>query len=158
MNARIRAVLTTCDAAPANVRLLSHLEAVLDPKTLLLPFLCLQHRTGNVIERVTKLMGTLTGSYAVAKTLRSGPVVRKITGHVKKVLAQTLQVVDQIPHGVEDEWATGQVCAKHILRLALHEDDEEHQKADVVKEFLDFFQGPWTGLLGGGVVFVTSQK
>lgn len=43
--AQVRVVLVTCDAAPANIKLLGHLQSVLDPKTLLLPFLCLQHRT-----------------------------------------------------------------------------------------------------------------
>ena len=69
--ARVRAVLVTCDAAPANIKLLSHLQSVLDSGTqdVASPALCLQHRTGNVIERVTKLLGVLTGSFSVAKTL-----------------------------------------------------------------------------------------
>lgn len=146
--AKIRAVLVTCDAAPANLKLLGHLQPVLDPKTLLLPFLCLQHRTGNVIERATKLMGTLTGSYAVAKTLRSGAIVRRLTQNVKRVLTQTLQVTDQVPAGLEEEWAMGQVCSLKLLRLARGEPEDE--KEDIVHEFTAFFAGPWRGL-GPGV-------
>ena len=144
VRAKLRAVLVTCDAAPANLKLLGHLTSVVDAKTLVLPFLCLQHRTGNVIERATKLLGTLTGSYAVAKTLRSGAVVRKLTANVRSILAQKLVVVDQVPPGLEGEWATGRVVAKKILELALGCDDENDQ-AGIGKEFLQFFGGPWTG-------------
>ena len=86
--AKSRAVLTTCDAAPANVKLLGQ-----DRATLLLPFcFCSQHRAGNVAERVTELLGVLTGSYAVSKTLRSGPVVRRVTQKVREVLSEKHQV------------------------------------------------------------------
>ena len=152
VRAKLRAVLVTCDAAPANLKLLGHLTSVVDAKTLVLPFLCLQHRTGNVIERATKLLGTLTGSYAVAKTLRSGAVVRKLTANVRSILAQKLVVVDQVPPGLEGEWATGRVVAKKILELALGCDDENDQ-AGIGKEFLQFFGGPWTG--PGFCVFFT---
>ena len=78
VKAKLRAVLVTCDAAPANIKFLNHLLCVLDDRTLLLPLLCLQHRTGNVVERVTKLLSILPGSYSVSKTLRSGFVVKEI--------------------------------------------------------------------------------
>ena len=154
--ARFRVVLITCDSAPANLKLLRHLQKVLDPRTLCLPFPCLQHRTGNCIERLTKLMGTLTGPYAVSKTLRSGGAVRRIMQHVRKVLQQKLQVIDRVPPGLEDEWATGQVCARQILHLAHRGDEameegEREGKADIVEEFLKFFQGPWTGPMCGGI-------
>eukprot|EP00435_Cladocopium_sp_Y103_P064892 s662_g26.t1 len=142
--AKIRAVLVTCDAAPANVKLLGHLSSVLDERTMLLPFLCLQHRTGNVIERLTKLTGSLTGCYAVSKTMRSGAVVKRLTASVRRELRQTLMVTDQVPAGCVEEWASGRVCAEAILRLAFA--DEEASKMDLVNEFLDFFAGPWTGL------------
>lgn len=78
LKAKVRAVLPTCDA-PSNVKLLGHLQAALDPTTLLVPLVCLQHRAGNVVERATKLLGILPGSFAVSKILLSGFVVRKLT-------------------------------------------------------------------------------
>ena len=152
--ARVRAVLVTCDAAPANIKLLSHLQSVLDQRTLLLPLLCLQHRTGNVIERVTKLLGVLTGSFAVAKTLRSGSVVKRLTGHVRDVLAERLQIFDRVPAGVAEEWAAGQACAKAIFKLVLQGRDED-KASGACQRFLDFFASPWTGLTareGSGMV------
>lgn len=142
--AKIRAVLVTCDAAPANVKLLGHLSSVLDERTLLLPFLCLQHRTGNVIEKLTKLTGSLTGCYAISKTMRSGAVVKRLTASVRRELSQSLMVTDQVPAGCVEEWASGRACAEAILRLAFAE--EEKSKMGLVMEFLDFFAGPWTGL------------
>ena len=145
VKAKLRAVLVTCDAAPANIKLLNHLLCVLDDRTLLLPLLCLQHRTGNVVERVTKLLSILPSSYSVSKTLRSGFVVRKLTQCVRTVLAQKLQVLDQVPPGLQEEWATGQVTAKEIFDLVNAGEDEKGERRAACKEFLEFFAGPWTG-------------
>lgn len=157
VDARFRAVLTTCDAAAANVKLLSHLQRVLDPGTLLLPFLCLQHRTGNVMERVTKLLGVLTGCFAVAKTLASGQVMRRLTAHVRDILQERLQVLDSTPPGLVGDWASGHAWAKHMFDLVRQERQADvadrasaSRKPDVYDEFLAFFGGPWTGLQGSG--------
>lgn len=145
ISSKIRAVLVTCDAAPANVRLLNHLLSVQDPRTFLLPLKCVQHRAGNVIERVTKFFSVLTGAYAVSKTLRSGHVIRRLTHHVRDVLASQLVVIDQVPDGVEEEWASGRVWAKQILDLVKHGGEVDQAKADAPTRFLEFFAGPWTG-------------
>ena len=98
----------------------------------------MQHRTGNVVERVTKLLGVLTGSYAVAKTHWAR----------EEVLTQRLQVFEEVPPGLEDEWASGQVCAKQIFSWVRQEESpcEEGGAPDIYDEFLQFFAGPWTGL------------
>ena len=154
VDAKLRAVLTTSDAAAANVKLLNHLQDVLDRRTLLLPFLCLQHRTGNVIERVTKLLGVLTGCFAVAKTLASGQVVKRLTTHVRDILQERLQVLDSAPPGLvgSGDWASGQRWARHMFDMVRQERDADgldgaapRRKRDIYDEFLDFFAGPWTG-------------
>lgn len=149
--AKHRAVLVTCDSAPANIKLLGHLQSVVDRQTLVLPLQCVQHRTGNVVERITKLLSVLTGCYAVAKTLRSGGVVRRLTAHVKSILSEELQVVDRVPPGLADEWAAGQVSARQTFALVRQGDDEA--SLDKYDEFLAFFAGPWTGLGLSGVGF-----
>ena len=141
--AKYRLVLVTCDAAPANIKLLGHLQSVLDRQSMFFPFLCLQHRTGNVIERITKLLGVLTGAYAVAKTLRSGVVVRKLVAEVRNILQEEMQILQRIPDGLAEEWAFGQVCAKQILALVKQGDEE--QGVAIYDEFVEFFAGPWTG-------------
>ena len=147
--AKFRAVLTTCDAAPANIKLLKHLQAVLDNAAMLFPFLCLQHRTGNVVERITKLLSVLTGAYAVTKTLRSGAVVRRLTAYVKEVLSEKLLILDDVPPGSMGEWASGQVCARAILDLVKEEQaadgQAEAESGEIYDEFLRFLAGPWTG-------------
>lgn len=153
--ATFRAILVTCDAAPANIKLLGHLNKVMDDRTLLLPFLCLQHRTGNVVERVTKFLSVLTGSFAVAKTLRSGFVVKRLACHVRDILREQLVVTDQVPHGLAAEWASGQVCVQRILALVRQGSDEPAEGAALAehKQFCEFFAGPWTGLGFEGLPF-----
>ena len=149
IKAKLRAILITCDAAPANLKLLNHLQRVLDPQTFLLPLLCTQHRTGNVIERITKLLSLLPGTFAVSKTVRSGFVVKKLTEQVRLVMANKLQVFDEVPPGLQQEWAEAKVWAKQILDLLKQDQEETSQTAKTCDEFLDFFAGPWTGPFGG---------
>ena len=142
--ARLRAILTTSDAAASNIKLLKHLQCVLDESTLLFPHLCLQHRTGNVIERMTKVLGVLTGCYAVAKTLASGSVQRRLVAAVREVFVDPacgLQVVEEVPLGSEEEWASGRVAAQQILGLVAA--DEEAQAGTCTRS-------SWTSLLGLG--------
>ncbi|CAL1159390.1 unnamed protein product [Cladocopium goreaui] len=92
-----------------------------------------KYRTGNVIERITKLLGVLTGAYAVAKTLRSGVVVRKLVAEVRNILQEEMQILQRIPDGLAEEWAFGQVCAKQILAL-VKQGDEEQGLSDVLRK------------------------
>ena len=57
----LQAVLTTCDAHAANIKLLQHAAFMQGPDELLLPYLCTQHRMGNCLERLTKHLGILGG-------------------------------------------------------------------------------------------------
>ena len=136
----------------ANLTLLGRLQVALCPKTLLLPLLCTQHWTGNLIERITKLLSLLSGTFAGSKTVRSGFVARKLTDQVRWVLTQKLQVFDQVPPGLHQEWADAQLWAKQILDLVKQCHDENSQTAKVCDDFLNFFAGPgqdWCGAWDG---------
>ena len=84
----------------------------------------------------------------MAKTLRSGSVVKRLAGHVRDVLAENLQVFDQVPAGVVEEWAAGQACAKAIFKLVLQGRDDD-KASGACQRFLDFFASPWTGPTAG---------
>ena len=117
VNARMRAVLVTCDAGAANIKLLKHLCACLPDTIGLVPTLCAQHRNGNVIERATKLLGILPGCFAVAKTMKQGSWMRTIGQHVQRILASRLVVMEEEPEGLQVEWARARVSAKALLEL-----------------------------------------
>ena len=65
VEADLAAVLTTCDAHKANIKLLKHLGSSLLSGAVLLPLLCVQHRTGNVLEQLTKFLGKLGGIFCI---------------------------------------------------------------------------------------------
>ena len=46
---------------------LSYISSLPDESTLQLPSLCLHHRAGNIIEKMTELTGSLTGHYAFSR-------------------------------------------------------------------------------------------
>lgn len=154
VNAKFRAVLVTCDAGPANLKLLRHLCALLPPDVAVVCTLCAQHRNGNVIERVTKLLGILPGCFAIAKSMRQGSWMRTIGQKVQAVLASgpsRLVILQEEPEGLEEEWARARVAVRALLKLvALNlpqgEDEQPAQGfATAVDEFMKFFPAPWTG-------------
>lgn len=154
VNAKFRAVLVTCDAGPANLKLLRHLCALLPPDVAVICTLCAQHRNGNVIERVTKLLGILPGCFAIAKSMRQGSWMRTIGQKVQAVLASgpsRLVILQEEPEGLEEEWARARVAVRALLKLvALNlpqgEDEQPAQGfATAVDEFMKFFPAPWTG-------------
>ena len=154
IDANFKAILTTCDAGPANLKVLRHLMALAPDDVLFLPTLCAQHRNGNVIERVTKLLGILPGSFAVAKTMKAGAAIRQLSKALEKVIIETLVVRDEEPPGLQDEWAYGRRCASALLSMvatnsqhagACGSPEEPNKRAQAVKDFLDFFSGPWRG-------------
>ena len=151
MNASMRAVLVTCDAGTANIKLLKHLCACLPNNISLVTTLCAQHRNGNVIERATKLLGILPGCFAVAKSMKQGSWMRSIGQHVQTVLADKLIVVPEEPVGLEEEWARSRVAVKALLDLVALNcpkgEDEQPARglSTAVSEFMKFFRGPWTG-------------
>lgn len=63
--------LVTARGTLAHEKLLGHLSYISSlpvESTLQLPSLCLHHRAGNIIEKMTELTGSLTGHYAFFKT------------------------------------------------------------------------------------------
>ncbi|CAE7376508.1 unnamed protein product [Symbiodinium natans] len=106
-------VLVTCDQATANIKLLKSLHASLPKNCFLLPMLCAQHRNGNVVEQVTKLLGILPGSYCLAKTTSKG----KLFSDLKKA----------------------------VKRLADENPGLRPGSSALIKKFVEFFNGPWSG-------------
>ncbi|CAE7254752.1 unnamed protein product [Symbiodinium natans] len=151
VDAEMRAVLITCDAGPANIKLLKHLCACLPDSVGLIPTLCAQHRNGNVIERATKLLGILPGCFAVSKTMIQGSWMRTIGKRVQEVLAARLIVMEEDPEGLQEEWARSRVAARALLDLVIlnapqGEDDQPARGfATAVSDFMTFFPGPWKG-------------
>ena len=154
VEAGFKAILVTCDAAAANLKLLRYLLAITPDDVLVLPTLCAQHRNGNVVERVGKLLGIIPGSFAVAKTMKAGAAIQQLVRSLERVMSQALVVRQDEPPGLQEEWAFGRRCAKALLDLVASNSDhagacgsseEPGKRAKTAKEFLEFFAGPWRG-------------
>lgn len=159
--ARFQCTLTTCDAHAANVRLLRFLDQSLPQDHLFLPVLCVQHRTGNVIEQLSKLTGVLGGNFSVAKTLNKSNLLKALKQQVTRYVSEHLSILDCTPAAVLDEWKEAQAHAAQLVELCLCFDEdavshraEENQNARSARpatreaaasRFLSFFNGPWTG-------------
>ena len=151
------ATRTTCDAHAANQRLLRHLEDSLPQHHLLLTILCAQHRAGNVVEQLTKLLGNLGGCFCISKVMNKRGCLASLRRQVSKVLSDRLVVWQSLPAGLQDEWAEGSRCARKLVTLCsafLDEVDEdeghgEGRRRKSLQQLLAFFNSPWTGLLFG---------
>ena len=73
---------TTCDAHSANIKLLKFIGEKLPGPALMLPILCVQHRTGNVIEQVTKFLGNLGGIFCVSKVMAKSHLLAAVKNRV----------------------------------------------------------------------------
>ena len=110
-------VVITCDQATANIKLLEHLHARLPSKCFLLPLLCAQHRNGNVVEQVTKLLGILPGSYCLAKCTSKGNFLKDLKEAVKKQLEQDSVILNEEPPGLQAESSQAKKQANGRLGL-----------------------------------------
>ena len=107
-----------------------------------------------MVERITKLLGILPGSYCVAKCTSKGKVFKDLREAVKEQLDKDLLVLPEEPPGVQDEWSSARKQATTFLELLLQglADDKPEEHSGVsqrIKKFVDFFRGPWTGPSAG---------
>ena len=154
LQAKFPCLLITCDQATANIKLLKHVHTILPQPVFLLPMLCAQHRNGNVVERITKLLGILPGSYCVAKCANKGKLLKDLKGAVRAELQDQLLVLDSEPPGIQAEWSVARRQAKRFLQLMMEGFSDNPGRSGGkdarINAFVDFFSGPWTGLVVGG--------
>ena len=145
------ATITTCDAHAANLRMLRFWEQQLPQNHLFLPNLCIQHRTGNVIEQLTKLLGNLGGNFSVAKVLNKANLLRGLRKRISAKVEKDFAVISRVPAAVQEEWAAGKRQAKQLVDLCLSFDEDSPEPArpgsvrEAFNHLLEFFDGPWTG-------------
>lgn len=144
------AFLTTCDAHRANIKLLKFIGQKLPVPALMLPTLCVQHRTGNVIEQVTKFLGNLGGIFCVSKVMAKSHLLAAVKGRVLDYLDQKLVVHQEVPAAVLSEWRASKILLKRLIELtsSFKEEEETNQNSTSAawKRFMEFFDGPIAGL------------
>ena len=154
-DADFQATITTCDAHAANLRMLRFWEQSLPAHHLFLPHLCIQHRTGNVIEQLTKLVGTLGGNFSVAKVLNKANLLRGLRKRVSDRVRSDLVIVPEMPAAAHEEWSEGKRTAKKLVDLCLSFDEDAEEPArpgslrQAFHDLLEFYDAPWTGPAAG---------
>ena len=159
VEADLAAVLTTCDAHKANIKLLKHLCSSLPSGAVLLPLLCVQHRTGNVLEQLTKFLGNLGGIFCAAKVMSKSHLLKSLQKCLRDLLEQRLVIHTEVPAALVEQWKNSKTQLRRLIQLcsSFSEKDEEgaqaresaHARANsseaAWKRFLLFFDGPFTG-------------
>ena len=143
------ATLTSCDAHAANIKMLRFLEHTLPDEHFLLPVLCAQHRTGNVIEQLTKLLGVLGGNFSTTKTMSKQNLLQSLRQKVRDRVQGDLRVLAETPAAALEEWRAGKDMARKLVELCCFQAPEEGRpgsQRDNFAKLLDFFSSPWTGL------------
>jgi hypothetical protein len=149
--ASFRAFLVTADAHAANLKLLRHLDSTMDASELLCPLICCQHRTGNVVEQITGLLGNLGGCFCVSRVLNSNHALKILRRRMKATLDSKLIVLAAAPVGLHAEWATGRARAKSFVETcaAFEGYSSSSQESGTLRaaylKLLEFFNAPWTG-------------
>ncbi|CAE7228120.1 unnamed protein product [Symbiodinium natans] len=151
-NVKYVATLTTSDAHAANVRMLKMVDQELGQNHLFLPTLCLQHRVGNIIEQLTKLLGNLGGNFSISKVLNKGNLLKALHDRVRDYFdeREKFQILPETPPALLDEWCEGQLQARDLIQMCMSFDESDPVRAGTLREafqrFTNFFAGPWTGL------------
>ena len=159
-SAELLASLTASDSHAVNLLLSKQLSAELPPNHLHICSLCMQHRTGSVLEEVSKKWGLLPPSFCLATQLQHGDFHDDLMKCVGLVLTKYLQVkdpadVDEMPPSSEEmEFANDLLSACYVSGLSDNSDrssdEESHaesQRKAVAAKFLAFFPPPWAGVL-----------
>ena len=143
------AVLTTCDAHRANIKLLKFIGQKLPGPALMLPTLCVQHRTGNVIEQVTKFLGNLGGIFCVSKVMAKSHLLAVVKSRLD-YLDQKLVVHQEVPAAVLSERRASKILLKRLIELtsSFKEEEEANQNSTSAAwmRFMEFFNGLIIGL------------
>ena len=152
IRAKLSATLTSCDAHRANLKCLRKLHCRLPEGHLLLISICAQHRAANCVEALTKAVGNLTGVFCLSKVFNYRNVLAHLRTHVRKRLEQVADRVMERPVANVRDWQEAARCAQDLVRLCkacMEPQSPEQEKKHPLDQLVDFFQGPWTGRVGG---------
>ena len=150
--------LASTDSHSVNLLLFKNLVSALPPHHFLLAALCTQHRTGSVVEEISKKWGLLPCSFCLAARLENADFHDDLRDAVQAVLNRYLNVAS----GLEDPAGEADICmarfAEELLyechvapcsdnqdRDAAQEKSQEGIRQEEAASRLAFFPPPWTG-------------
>ena len=150
--------LASTDSHSVNLLLFKHLVSALPPNHFLLAALCTQHRTGSVVEEISKKWGLLPCSFCLAARLENADFHDDLRDAVQAVLNRYLNVVS----GLEDPAGEADICMARFAeeltyechaatcsdnqdRDAAEERAQEGIRKEEAAKLLAFFPPPWIG-------------
>ena len=123
---------------------------------------CTQHKTGNVVEEVTKFLGLLSPSFCIASCLSQGDLGEEVEAKLPSTLDCMLDVVDPTEREGLSERDKRLVAFSQELMTQCYvndvqrdqdcEDDASrtrsfHRRSQESQDILSFFPCPWSGRL-----------
>ena len=136
------ATLLTSDAAASNILVAKVFESRCSDDHPILHCLCLQHRTGNVVERLTRHLGNLAGSYCVAKSIHKAGSATAMEKEMHNMFNDKLvfRRANRLDLERDPQRQDEKNRSRAFLDLCLLEDpDSEHLRTQHIEKFLDFF-------------------
>ena len=154
--AQFYGTLTAMDSHSVNKKVLQSLLAKLPPASFHLATFCLQHKTGHVMEAVTKHLRIIGSCFCIAKQFHHGNFLESMKQKLRVIVEEELQVVkpgDVRAADLNTEF--GKALLKQCF-VHSHEDDEVQAPGHAVSDqvcarqedadkFAEFFPTLWRG-------------
>ena len=148
--------LTSMDSHSVNKRVVKYLLAKLPPGSFHLATFCLQHKTGHVMEAVTKRLGLIGPCFCIAKQFHHGGMFDSMKNRLRVIVQEELQVLKPGDVGATDlNKEFGKALLKQCFVHSYEDDEVEgpgHAVSDQVRarqeiadKFVDFFPTLWQG-------------
>jgi hypothetical protein len=138
-------------------------QRAVGPNRFFVCLYCVQHRTGNIVEQVTKYLGLITPCFCISSMLARGDLSQDLEEYLRPVVDKMLDIVDpttETPAAGQEDQQRHAEFAKELLNLCyvcvMAEDDdggdlqrsEERNKAHAQRqreadEVFAFFRPPW---------------
>ena len=91
----------------------------------------------------------------MSKTMSKGNILANVRKRVRQILQERLVLHREIPAAAAAQWAEAKADAVKTVALCKDFGEEDEAKSGTIassfKALLQFFDGPWTGLMGGRV-------
>ena len=143
------ATLISSDGGAPNLLLVKHLHNTLPDRHLCLHSICAQHRTGAVVEDITRKSGLLPPLFCTANVFAKGDFFQDIRDEVCRYLEKHLRVLppEEFHANVDDDRLARALLEMFYVGHGEQEEKSHAKRQQDVDAFLSFFHGPWGGPL-----------
>ena len=144
-DAELYGTLISCDSGSCNVLTLKYLHTKLPDNHLMLTSVCVQHKTGSVIELLTRRLNTLTPCFCMANLFNKGDFFQGLRDRIQERVNLKMTIVHPDDFGRPRRHTVEEaILDKFFVKCHDREDDSMQKRQAWAAKFLEFVPGSWS--------------